>query len=823
MIFGQAWALWLLPLLAGFAFWQLRRGLSSVRVGLFSAGLAAAVLAVADPKLIVNETRMAVAVLVDSSLSAGEQRTQASRVASAIASARGRNDVKIIPFDRTPREARAKELDAGLLDGASRPGTDLEAALSYAMATFPAGKVPRIALISDGQETSRSAARAGWQARQLGIPVDTFPLPGLANSRLRLDRVSLPPVAYAGERFPVELLIESPQAAPALVQVLVEGKPLGRSETQLAAGLNRVPLQISVAVPGALELTARVESALGSATRTLALHLRKARMLLVSQDPPGADDFLRAILEANQIQVAVSPQLPLDLSGYELVALNNLDLEALPAFEKDRLERYATDGGGLLVIGGDKNLYREGKKEEDALERALPAKLAPPKSPEGTVVVLILDKSSSMEGRKMDLARTAGIGLIDSLRPQDFIGVLIFDNSFSWAVPIRKAEDKLMIKRLVAGVTPDGGTQIAPALSEAYRRTVPAKGLYKHIILLTDGISEEGDSLQLAKDASDRKITISTVGLGQDVNRAYLEKVAGLAKGKSYFLVDPSGLEQILIKDVKEHTGGTAIERDLKPLVAAKDSPVLEGVPIEEAPALKGYVRFDPKPTAEILLKLDEKDPLYSRWQIGLGRSAVFASDAKNRWAQDWITWNGFSRFWSNAVQDLLPRTQPVESRAELDPSSGQLVVTYRHRTLADDPGVPPPLFALGPDGFQQPVALARVAPGSYRGAVALGGRTGMFRVRPLVESNRFPETGAYVEDEELRRIGNDERLLRQIAAFTGGQFNPQPTAVFSDSRSGAEKVLSLWPALLGLAIALNVGEVAVRKLRGYRLRAQPA
>ena len=66
-----------------------------------------------------------------------------------------------------------------------------------------------------------------------------------------------------------------------------------------------------------------------------------------------------------------------------------------------------------------------------------------------------MDKSSSMEGRKMELARLAAIGVIENLRPIDMVGVLIFDNSYLWAVPIRKAEDKILIKRLVAGVTPD--------------------------------------------------------------------------------------------------------------------------------------------------------------------------------------------------------------------------------------------------------------------------------------------------------------------------------------------------------------------------------
>jgi len=110
------------------------------------------------------------------------------------------------------------------------------------------------------------------------------------------------------------------------------------------------------------------------------------------------------------------------------------------------------------------------------------------------------------------------VGLQASSRSVDSIGVLIFDNSFQWAVPMRHAEDKSLIKRLVSGITPDGGTQIAPALTEAYRKVIVSKGTYKHIVLLTDGISEEGDSIELAKDAAEHQVTISTVGLGQDVN-----------------------------------------------------------------------------------------------------------------------------------------------------------------------------------------------------------------------------------------------------------------------------------------------------------------
>jgi Ca-activated chloride channel homolog len=810
--------LWALLAVAGFLAWTIwvRRS-SFSRTTLLGITLSAIALALAIPALQINESRMAVAILADFSGSSRMSGENAWQQAQRVWQARGRNDAKIIPFGRTPKELPSDALQKpdqflanAPVDGES---TDIEAAVRYALATLPAGKVPKLVLVSDGQETSGNVSRAADQARQLGIPIDVLPVAGISNASLKIDEVWTPQVIYAGERFPIELVLQSAAAETVEVEILAEGKLLGKSSSNVKPGANRLFVEIQLASPGAILVSGKVTGKQGGAARFQHMaQIHKAKFLLISQDPAGSESNLANVLQKNQIELDIKPSLPDFLDGHDVVALNNLDLEAMAIVDKERLEKFATEGGGVLVIGGEKNLYKEGKTQEDALDRVLPAKLAPPKSPEGTLVVLIVDKSSSMEGRKMDLARTAAMGVVENLRPVDYVGVLIFDNSHQWAVPIRKADDRTMIKRLIAGVMPDGGTQIAPALAEAYKRTIPAKGLYKHIVLLTDGISEEGDSLQIAKDALERKITISTVGLGQDVNRTYLEKVASGAKGKSYFLVDPSGLEQILLKDVKEHTGGTAVEKDLKPDVLVKQAAVLDGVGIDKAPPLKGYVRFEPKSAAEVVMKLDEKDPLYSHWQVGLGRAAVFASDAKSRWAQDWVKWDGYGKFWTNVAQDLLPRSLPVETSTVFEAATGNLVTTYRFRPGIDP--APPELFVIGPNEFKKVLPLARIAPGLFRGEANLEGATGSFRVRPLQESRMFPETGFHVDELEYQLRGTNERLLKDIAQYTQGTYRPEPQAVFQDSRRGALKQIDLWPYLLGLAIAVNLGELAWRKLK---------
>ena len=551
---------------------------SRLALALKIAAIAAAVISVFQPDLSVQETKMAVAVLPDTSasISAADLET-ASRLTSAIDGARGRNIVRVLPFARSIRAATPQEFASGWklrgTGGEAGRATSLESAIREASAAMPSGMVPRLVLISDGKENSGSVARAAWQAHQLGIPIDTYALAGRPEPRLQLESVRLPTVAFTGERFPIEITVQSPGKTSGTLELTGEGKPLGASPVVLEPGSNNLRVTASLATSGAIDLVLNLRTqTLGDLRFQQAVNLHRPRLLYLSQDPPGMESHLFGTLNAAQFEVVSNVGFAeARFDDYQIVLFNNWDLESIAPSRKAELEHFVQQGGGLMVIGGEHNVYVEKKQPQlDALDRTLPATIAPPRSPEGAALVLIIDKSSSMEGRKMELARLAAIGVIENLRPIDHVGVLIFDNSHQWAIPMRRAEDRTMMKRLISGITPDGGTQIAPALAEGYKRILTSTGAYKHIVLLTDGISEEGDSIGLAKEAAANRITISTVGLGQDVNRAYLEKVALNAKGKAYFLTDPSGLEQILLRDVMEHTGSTTVEKNIRPKSPAK-------------------------------------------------------------------------------------------------------------------------------------------------------------------------------------------------------------------------------------------------------------
>jgi len=823
MSFDHPWLLLLLLLPVAWAVWEWRTSARRTALLLKGGAFAAIALALAQPRITVYETKMAVAILADTSasISAEDLKTE-SALADRVERSRGRHWTHIIPFARATRGTAREEhtKDGWQLHhtaGSAGHGTNLEAAIRDGAAALPAGMVTRLVLVSDGNENLGSVSRAIWQAQQLGIPIDTVPLAGRPKPTLRLESIALPGQVFSGERFPIEITLESPRAARGTVEMTAEGKAIGNGPVELMPGVNHLRLQASVNSVGAVALAGKIAAGdLGEARFEDALTLRRPRVLFVSHDPVQSEEHLVRTFEANQFEVTHDTGgVPEKLDDYQLIVINNWDMESIPAPRKASLEEYVKKGGGLVWVAGEHNVYVDKKgQEEDPLERSLPAKLAPPRSPEGTAVVLIIDKSSSMEGRKIELARLAAIGVVENLRPIDSVGVLIFDNSFQWAVPIRKAEDRAGIKKLISGITPDGGTQIAPALTEAYQRILPQTAIFKHIVLLTDGISEEGDSMTLSREALANHVTISTVGLGQDVNRAFLEKVATAAEGKSYFLNDPSGLEQILLRDVEEHTGVTAIEKPIQPKVV-KQAEILDGVGIESAPPLRGYVRFQSRPTSDVILSADRDDPLLVRWQYGLGRSAVFTSDAKNRWAMNWVTWNGFDRFWANVFRDLLPHAPQSETAADFDRASSELVVDYHLSRNVPEPEAIPDIFAFGPNGFQAPLKVNKVAAGHYRGRLSIGQNQGLFRVRPLAESAAFPEVGFYRQEDEMLEYGNNEPLLRQIAGATGGHFNPPAKAVFDAAGRSIRSTMELWPGLLALAVALNLAELVLRKWKG--------
>ena len=807
MTLQTAWPLLLLIPLLAWCGWEWRHSPRRLGLLLKTLALAAVCLALARPQWNIRETYSAVAVLSDASQSIPDaQRGQQESYVRRARAASGGHVLRELEFGAFPlRELREP--------GAGR-STNLEAAIRNALSALPPDRIPRLVVLSDGLANEGAVERAVYQAWDRNVPVDTVTLAGRPDPSLSIGSVRFPHEAFVGEQFPVEFEVDNPEPGEATLELRAEGRPIGSQAVRLPAGTSTVTARAKIELPGATLVEGILSADDGSETRFAgAVSIRQPRALLISSDTVEENAPLESVMQAAGFELvrarASAALMADDEAGYDIVACSNEDFEAWPASLKERLGAFVQDGGGFLLIAGERNLYRERTEGQDVLQAMLPAELAPPRTPEGTAVVLVVDKSSSMEGKKMQLARQSALGVVENLRSIDSVGVLAFDNSFEWAAPLQRNEFPSETQRLIGGIVADGGTQIAPALGEAYRVIKPREAVYKHILLLTDGISEEGDSIALAREAAANEVTISTIGLGQDVNRSYLERVARSAEGQSYFLIDISALEQIVLKDVMEHTGTSVTEREFVP-TAEQDFEILRGLDLSEPGPLLGWVKFETKPEAETLLWAADEDPLFVRWQYGLGRAAVFASDAKDRWATNWVGWDGFDTFWANALRDILPRSPETATQTEYAQAHDEIVVRYLP-SVRDDIADPPEVFALGPEGYRR-VATPKPTGDGYEVRFPAEGRHGLFRIRPAAGSRAFPETAHYRENSELLRYGANEDLMRSIAAATGGRSNPSPEELFVSDGRTIGRWMSLWPILLVLAIALNLVELLARK-----------
>src|SRR5262249_18273529 len=154
-----------------------------------------------------------------------------------------------------------------------------------------------------------------------------------------------------------------------------------------------------------------------------AVTVRKPHVLYVSgQDGPSAP-LLKTLDEA-QVDVQSFNSFPIDAqeANFDAAILDDYPSQPLSPEEGAALTNYVSSGGGMIFIGGDRNA-RIAKEPQTALEKLLPVKGDPNPAPDQpTALMLVLDKSLSMEGPKIAMVREAARASVAALRPIDKVG-----------------------------------------------------------------------------------------------------------------------------------------------------------------------------------------------------------------------------------------------------------------------------------------------------------------------------------------------------------------------------------------------------------------
>ena len=116
-----------------------------------------------------------------------------------------------------------------------------------------------------------------------------------------------------------------------------------------------------------------------------------------------------------------------------------------------------------------------------------------------------------------------------------------------------------------------------------------------------------------------------------------MAKIARWGKGKAYVAEDVAQVPEIFIEDTQNVSRTTLIEDPFRPVVKRKIE-ALRGLDFAQAPPLLGFASTKAKDGAEVFLATESGAPMLARWQYGLGRTVMFASDVKNRWAAQWLS-----------------------------------------------------------------------------------------------------------------------------------------------------------------------------------------
>lgn len=794
-----------------------------------AALIAALSVALAQPVKVSKENAPAVVFLADLSDSISREiRDRMQARIRELWDARGAAATFLVGFGQEPFLVARPENRRIRLPRAPESGaTDIAGALRFAYGLFPPDHDRRVVILSDGEETRGDLRAEAARARQFGISVFAFPLTPLSSTDVRVERVVAPPSVREGEQFEVEVQIASDSRRRVSVQLLRNKQPVERRLVTLPRGVGRVAFAVTLEGTGWHTLDARVHAQDRYPDNNRAAYriyaTGRPRVLLV-QRVTGVNPLF-SLLSRQDIQLTAGklPERFDELCEFDLVVLDDLALSKLDEQAAGNLRSYVEEyAGGLLVAAGAASSDLAGP-EDFPIEALLPVHFRQVKKKEKipAALIFVMDRSSSMErGGKFVILMRAVVDALSRLRDTAQVSMIMFDDFPEVVVPLTEAKHRKKIRKILMSQRIGGGTSIYPALEAAHRQLKQSAARLKHIILLSDGqsISIYAHYGYVVEKIARDKITITTVALGEDADQEELKRVAGRSGGRFYFTNSMDNVPKIFSAETENITESNVVEQSIRAL-PAKLVEVLAGIDFDSAPPLLGYIASEARPTSEVLLKSsDRSEPLLARWRFGLGRVAVFTTDAQGSWAGDWAKWKGFERLWPRLVNDTLRSTPPGDIRLSGKVVEDLAVLSIRVPAERPDlPARPPRLKAIDPAGEQVELAVVRRGLGVYRAELPL------VRMGPYAfEAERTGERGArerayaslsrtYLEEHLSARANPD--LLREVSHATGGKLNPAAKDVYAPGRQQREQRTGQWPPFLFLALGLFLMEVLVRRI----------
>ena len=815
----------------------------SVTFCLRGAALLCAILALANLHRTHKEQRLAVAFLIDTSESIprGQYEEAFKQINAAVAKLRNSDKFGIISFAKEASvvaEIRQKqdqllantftELPETLAEQTiRRDSTDVLNALKRTITLLPDDYHRRIVLFSDGIHNTGSTSVEDYLPllSANNIEILTIPL-NTVKDAIRVTALQIPNQVRKGQRFAIDAIIETDGSIPKLNATLYRNNALiDEVPWNLETGRNvlRLPMQ---QIPEAgnyryeLKLNVTDEIPENNQGYGVVKIQDKPHALYVEGDLTQTT-YLRTVLEENGFEVEPTgpegmPTELVELQRSDILILSNVSADVLSPAQLQNIENYVRDlGHGLVVIGGER-AYGPGGYTDTALARALPVKMTPREQKDTVAVFFVLDTSGSMANsvaghrRKIDLA-IAGISAgTDNLEADDVAGAISFSAGKQVDVVSDLTSDRDMLLQAVGKLSPTGGTtKMGAAIAEAYERLKTDDAKRKHIILLSDGKSDEveSDLLELATQTAEAHISITTIAIG-DANRALLRQLSEISGGRPVTVENLQQLPTLLMEAVRD-TQRYIVQEPFQPVITAPNEPIIAG--IGTLPQLHGYTATTEKQAAQVFIRSHKDEPLLAGWNFGLGKAVAWTSDVKSAWAQEWIPWHNFGKFWGRVVNWTLPA---ADANADFD-----LRGSFQHGIAAVNLDTRSPSQAsyevrvAGPNGTSELIEMQQMTSTRYSGTFQMQD-SGSYIITAQREDDKRKRTEVlslpYPIEYADFRVNTD--LLKMLAAGTGGIHNPTSAQIAASAGAPTETQISLVQALLVVAALLFVLEMILRR-----------
>ncbi|WAA10686.1 VWA domain-containing protein [Fervidibacillus albus] len=730
------------------------------------------------PKIVIPVKTVDVVFLVDRSDSVAESEEDiVSFVNESIDKKQPEDKYAILSFgDQSEVEFPLRQRKEPFIPSSfeQRGNTNLEDGLYLASSLLENGG--RIVVITDGIETEGNALEVARLLQERGIEVDYSLVEEKTVDEMALSLFSVSEWLYEGEQATLIVHIDSNTDGYANITLSINDREIIREQVYVKKGGNRFSFQYIVQETGLNVLKAEI----GSDSDTFAQNNTLYAVTTVKGIPKlllveGETSPLYELLNESGFEVdSVSPEmLPDTLSGYvryESIIFNNIPATVIPEHRMNFIEQSVREfGKGFVMIGGEYS-FGLGGYFHTPIERLLPVEMEIKGSEQfpSLGVVIVLDRSSSMNGNKLILAKEAAARSVELLREKDYFGLIVFNHQPHLIIETSPIENREKTIEKIQSVSSDGGTEFYSALQIAIDQLASLDLQRKHIILITDGeAGTHGDYFSLIDRGKESHITLSTVAIGENTNRLLLEKLAEEGGGRFYHVRDETVIPSILSRETVMMTKTYIVDDPFYPTIYPING--WDQLFSESVPKMNAYVATTPKDRGTNPIVSDKGDPIVSEWMYGLGKTLAFTSDVTGIWSGEFAKWKDWPKFVNHLVSRSLPQFDQSPISFSIEKEGGEQI----GRLKTSDRLFQMEASIISNDGEEMDEMVKLIALDEYE--LELPEKPGLYylNVKQTFESGEvqtYQKGFSIPYSEEYLLQGANENVLQQIATLTGGK-----------------------------------------------------